>query len=57
MEGGREGVNEEGRAQGERNEGGDAGRGEHELRGGRECWMEGRRREGGRDIRTRQAGI
>ena len=44
----REGVNEEGRAQREINEGGEAGRGEHGVRGGRGCWREGRRREGGR---------
>ena len=35
---------------------GEAGRGEHGVRGGRECWREGRRREGGREIRARQAG-
>ena len=35
---------------------GEAGRGEHGVMGGRECWREGRRREGGREIRARQAG-
>ena len=42
----RERVNEEGRAQREINEGGEAGRGEHGVRGGRGCWRQGGR--GGR---------
>ena len=56
MHGVREGVKKEGRAQRERNEGGEAGRGRAWSKGRGECWREGMRREGGREIRARHAG-
>ena len=46
MHGVREGVKEEGRAQRERNGGGEVRRGEHGVRRWMECWREGGREAG-----------
>ena len=49
-------MNYEGRTQREINEGGEAGRGRSWSKRGRECWREGFKEGGGREIRAGQTG-